>query len=86
VSGADSRLLWRCRRGLKELDLLLERFARERWAGASPGLRGGFERLLDLPDPVLVELLLGAADSVPPFPEDPELEQIAALVADRGRS
>ncbi|MGH8260259.1 MAG: succinate dehydrogenase assembly factor 2, partial [Steroidobacteraceae bacterium] len=26
---ADSRLLWRCRRGMKELDLLLERFARE---------------------------------------------------------
>src|SRR6201981_966336 len=28
------RLLWRCRRGMKELDVILERYARE-------GLRGG---------------------------------------------
>ena len=85
MSAADPRLLWRCRRGLKELDLLLERFARERWAGTSPGLKGGFERLLELPDPVLAELLLGPGECVPPFPEDPELEQVAALVAGRGR-
>jgi antitoxin CptB len=26
------RLLWRCRRGMKELDVLLERFARKRFA------------------------------------------------------
>ena len=25
------RLLWRCRRGMKELDILLERFAREQY-------------------------------------------------------
>jgi len=81
----DSRLLWRCRRGLKELDLLLEHFARERAAGVSPGLQGAFERLLELPDPVLVELLLGPAEYVPSFPGDPELEQVAALVAARGR-
>jgi len=85
MNGPDPRLLWRCRRGLKELDLLLERFARERSAGMAPGLQGAFERLLELPDPVLVELLLGPADSAPSFPEDPELEHVAALVAAPGR-
>ena len=81
----DSRLLWRCRRGLKELDLLLERFARERAANVSPGLQSAFERLLELPDPVLVELLLGPAECTPAFPADPDLEEVAALVAAPGR-
>jgi len=36
--GADAgRLLWRCRRGMKELDVLLERFARARFAPGSAG-------------------------------------------------
>lgn len=85
VSVPDPRLLWRCRRGLKELDLLLERFARERVATVSPALRDAFERLLDLPDPVLVELFFGPVESAPRFPEDPELAQVAALVAAPGR-
>ena len=82
---SDPRLLWRCRRGLKELDLLLERFATERLGKESPRLHSAFERLLELPDPVLVELLLGPADNAPVFPADPELEQVAALVAAPGR-
>jgi antitoxin CptB len=81
----DPRLLWRCRRGLKELDLLLERFATERLGSESPRLQGAFERLLELPDPVLVELLLGPTESAPSFPGDPELEQVAALVVAPGR-
>jgi antitoxin CptB len=85
VTVTDPRLLWRCRRGLKELDLLLERFARERFAGESPPLQGAFERLLELPDPVLVELLLGPADSAPSFPGDPDLERVATLVVAPGR-
>lgn len=85
MSASDPRLLWRCRRGLKELDLLLERFAKERSASVSPALRSAFERLLELPDPVLVELLFGPPGSGPSFPGDPELEQVAALVAAPGR-
>ena len=81
---SDPRLLWRCRRGMKELDLLLERFATDRLEKESPRLQSAFERLLELPDPVLVELLLGPADDAPTFPGDPELEQVAALVAAPG--
>ena len=52
------RALWRCRRGLKELDLLLERFARGPLAQASRAERARFEQLLSLPDPQLADYLL----------------------------
>jgi antitoxin CptB len=61
------RLLWRCRRGMKELDLMLERFVRERLACASRAERAAFEKLLTLPDPQLAEYLLGG--NTPPEAE-----------------
>ena len=61
------RLLWRCRRGMKELDVLLERFARGVLPTASAEQRTVFARFLELPDPVLVDYLLG--EGVPPEPE-----------------
>jgi hypothetical protein len=42
------RLLWRCRRGMKELDVMLERFAREALAHAAPQERRALEELLSL--------------------------------------
>ncbi len=69
------RLRWRCRRGLKELDLLLERFARARLPGASPALRGRFAQLLELPDPLLAEYLLGGQD-----PVEPEMAQLVGVI------
>jgi len=53
------RALWRCRRGLKELDLLLERFARGRLARSPAAERAAFLALLELPDPQLAGYLLG---------------------------
>jgi antitoxin CptB len=52
------RLLWRCRRGMKELDVLLERFVRGALAGNEVEL-DTFEELLALPDPLLAGYLLG---------------------------
>ncbi|HTX24981.1 MAG TPA: succinate dehydrogenase assembly factor 2, partial [Steroidobacteraceae bacterium] len=52
---------WRCRRGMKELDVLLERFVAERYAHCSPAGRDAFERLLEQSDPELVSWLLGQA-------------------------
>lgn len=66
------RLLWRCRRGMKELDLVLERFARATLPMASPAERGVLAELLELPDPVLAQYLLGDAA--------PGGAQLAALV------
>ena len=71
------RLLWRCRRGMKELDVILERFAREGLIRASPAERQAFERLLGLPDPLLAGYFLGQER-----PADPELRSLAARIRD----
>jgi antitoxin CptB len=70
------RLLWRCRRGMKELDVLLERFARRELPRASAGQRQTLARFLELPDPVLVDYLLGQA-----IPADRELATLVAQIA-----
>jgi antitoxin CptB len=69
------RLLWRCRRGMKELDVLLERFARRELPCASPQQRRVLGRFLELPDPMLVDYLLGQA-----IPPDPELADLARRI------
>ena len=61
---------------MKELDVLLERFAKERLPTASPEERRVFERLLQLPDPVLVDYLLGQA-----IPPDAELVRLLECIA-----
>jgi antitoxin CptB len=76
-AATPGRLLWRCRRGMKELDVILERFAREGLDGASPAEWGAFERLLGLPDPVLAGYFLGKER-----PRDPELRTLAARIRD----
>ena len=69
------RLLWRCRRGMKELDVMLERFAPEALAHASPRELGVLEELLALPDPLLAGYLLG--DNTPP---EPRLARLAGKI------
>jgi antitoxin CptB len=72
------RLLWRCRRGMKELDIVLERFARRELPGASAQARRTLAEFLELPDPVLAEYLLG--QGVPPERELASLaERIRAV-------
>lgn len=44
------RLLWRCRRGMLELDLVLERFLGENYAQLTAQQRQEFEALLELED------------------------------------
>ena len=78
------RALWRCRRGLKELDLLLEGFARAVLPHAPPAEHALFERLLELPDPLLAGYFLGAGQ-----PDDPALaglvQRIGAYVSSSAR-
>jgi len=52
------RLQWRCRRGMKELDLLLTRYLREQWPAAPAAQRALFEAYLELPDPQLAAYLV----------------------------
>jgi antitoxin CptB len=52
------RLRWRCRRGMKELDLLLVRWLDRRYAAATADERAAFGRLLQAQDLELVAWLL----------------------------
>lgn len=53
------RLKWRCRRGMKELDLLLVRWLERGWPRADAERRLAFAWLLEQPDPDLADWLLG---------------------------
>ena len=53
------QLRWRCRRGMKELDLVLGSWLERRWAGADAEQRAAFERLLEEQDPEIAAWLLG---------------------------
>lgn len=53
-----SRLRWLCRRGMKELDVLLTRYLDERYTGATDTEQALFRQLLQMPDPDLFDLLL----------------------------
>jgi antitoxin CptB len=53
-----SRLKWRCRRGLLENDLFIERFFRRNEETITTRQGAGLEALMDLSDPDLLDLLL----------------------------
>jgi len=56
----QNRLKWKCRRGLLELDLVLERFFLK---NLDPQ---GLSELLDLPDNDLWDIVAGRSDDYPP--------------------
>jgi antitoxin CptB len=64
------RLRWRCRRGMRELDRLLERYLERAWPQAEPSERAAFERLLACEDDQLWRWFLGRV-----VPEDAEIER-----------
>ena len=63
---ARDRLRWRCRRGMLELDLLLQGFLDRGYAKLSLDRQKVFENLLDYPDDVLLELLMGRSAAADP--------------------
>ena len=54
-----ARLRWRCRRGMRELDVMLTRYLDRVWATASPTERDAFLQLVELQDPDLFGYLVG---------------------------
>ena len=57
--GEHNRLAWQCRRGMRELDVLLNRFLVQRYSKLDQLEQKTFTQLLDYPDDVLLELLMG---------------------------
>ncbi len=62
------RLKWRCRRGMRELDQLMERFLERVYATSPEPDRALFLRLLDTEDDILWRWCMGRER-----PEDPAL-------------
>ena len=54
-----SRLRWQCRRGMLELDEFLLNFLDKQYKQLSDDQKQTFEQILDLPDQLLLDYLLG---------------------------
>ena len=69
MSGVASpgRLKWRCRRGMRELDVLLERYLDRDYPQADGESRQAFEQLLEMSDPQLKALLLNGGEASHPI-------------------
>lgn len=78
--GTDGQLLWRCRRGMRELDVLLTSYLDTRYAIAGEAERRAFESLLGLADPELWAYVLG--ERVPP---DPEMRHVIDRITSHSR-
>jgi len=61
------KLRWRCRRGMKELDVLLARYLEELFCGASNAEQAAFRQLLGTEDTVLYGYCLGSVRPPPQF-------------------
>jgi len=88
LPGADlkgalkSKLRWRCRRGTRELDLLLTRFLAQRFDHARPPIQHAFAELLEQQDPLIADWIWGRA----PLPEGDLGEVIEMIRQDAGFS
>ena len=59
----DSNLRWRCRRGMLELDILLNDFLDKTYVNLSVQQKNTFDQMLDYPDQLLFDLFLGHMQS-----------------------
>ncbi len=70
-----AKLLWRCRRGMRELDLLLMRFMKRGFDSLPASDKAAFERLLDCPDQEILAWITQTAS-----PPDAGLERVARAI------
>jgi len=73
-----SRLRWLCRRGMKELDIVMNRYLEQHYASASSAEQDRFKALLEMPDPELYDLLLGRSVT-----SDAELARLIQLLRNK---
>jgi antitoxin CptB len=77
-----SKLRWRCRRGLLENDLLIERFFDRQAGSISAEQARGLEALMELADNDLLDLLLRRAEPVEAL-DHTEVHEVLALLRRR---
>lgn len=73
-----ARLRWRCRRGMRELDLLMEAWLEHHYCDSAPAMQAAFRQLVDTPDPRLLGWLTGRDR-----PEDPQTAQLVDAIRAR---
>ena len=69
------RLLWLCRRGMRELDVLTEEFYLNEYVKLGKQDQAAFREMLNAQDPDLLSWLLGRSDS------PPQLSRIVDMVS-----
>jgi antitoxin CptB len=65
------QLVWRCRRGVRELDVLFGRFLETEYPQLSESQKMAFERMLEVQDPIIMDWLFSKSQS-----QDPEFEML----------
>ncbi|AHE67081.1 succinate dehydrogenase assembly factor 2 [Legionella oakridgensis] len=74
-----AKIIWHCRRGMLELDLILNRFMEKQFEFLSSNQVEAFEKLLSCQDPDIYAWLMGYEQ-----PKDRELIDIVAIVKHHG--
>ena len=74
-------LRWRCRRGMRELDALLNAWMDQRWSSSDDDMRSAFAALLKCEDDQLWDWLLGRS-----APAKPELKRIVDEIRGASRT
>ena len=69
------KILWKCRRGTKELDVFLERFVLNHFENLEPREIDLLDQLLDVEDPLLTEWLCFSVK-----PNDHGMEKIVTKI------
>jgi antitoxin CptB len=80
-STAPGRIYWQCRRGMRELDLLLQDFLEHGYPSLDEKGRTNFLVLLECPDALLFDYLMGGI-----VPSDPALADVVRRVRDAAAS
>jgi antitoxin CptB len=70
-----SRLLWRCRRGIREMDIVLTEFLEQSYDTLHDDGKKAFVRLLDEPDLDILNWIMGKGE-----PENIALKNIILLI------
>ena len=77
---ALSKLRWRCRRGLLENDLFIERFFARHSDTLSARQADALGLLMDLSDNDLLDLLLGRKSRIPGLEMDSDCREVLVLL------
>ena len=71
----EKEIIWKCRRGTKELDMLMNGFFKNYYHRASDTHKEAFVKLLSLEDPTIYDLLLNKISS-----KDIAVNEIADMI------